>query len=126
MGRNVAGSTRRRQYPPRPSRRVPQVTSRASGARVFAGERKAELAVVDFRPLEPSVLVVTFETILRPVTDRVFRHVTIDTGTRHGAFTHLGVLMTINAGLIGMLSVQGQLRVLGMLRVPGSEQLPTQ
>lgn len=93
---------------------------------MFALERKAELAVVDFRSLEPGVLVVAIETIFRLVTDWVVRHVTVDTRTRDGAFAHLGVLVTIDAGLIGMLAIQRQLGELDMLRLPGAEPLPTQ
>ena len=126
MGWDVARCTIWRQDTAGASLRVLQVTGRASRACMFARERKAEFAVVDFRPLEPSVLVVTLETILRPVTDWVVRHVTIDARAWHQAFAHLGVLMTINAGLSGMLSIQRQLGVLGMLRVPSSEQLTTQ
>jgi hypothetical protein len=126
MGWDVTGSTRRRQEAAGSSLGVSQVTSRASRACMFAHEREAEFAVIDLRPLEPRVLVVTIETILRPVTDRVVRHVTIDARAWHQAFAHLGVLMTINAGLSGMLSIQRQLGVLGMLRVPSSEQLTTQ
>ena len=126
MGGYVTGGTRRRQYATGPSLRVHQVTSRASGACMFARKRKPEFAVVDLCPLEPSVLVVTIETILRPVTDWVVRNVTVDARARHRAFAHLGVLVTINAGLSGMLSIQRQLRVLGMLGVPSAEQLTTQ
>jgi hypothetical protein len=126
MGWDVARRTRWRQDAAGSGLGVLQVTSRASRACMLAGEREAEFAVIDFRPLEPSVLVVTIETILRPVTDRVVRHVTIDARAWHLAFAHLGVFMTINAGLSGVLSIQRQLGVLGMLRVPSPEQLTTQ
>jgi len=106
MGWDVTGGTRRRQDTAWSSLRVFQVTGCASGACMFACEREPELAVVDFRALEPGVLVVTIETILRPVTDRVVRHVTIDACAWHRAFAHLGVLMTFNAGVSGMLSIQ--------------------
>ena len=93
---------------------------------MFACEREAEFAVVDLSPLEPSILVVTIETILRPVAERVVRNVTIDARAWHQSFAHLGVFMTINAGLGGMLSIQRQLGVFGMLRVPSPQQLTTQ
>jgi hypothetical protein len=87
---------------------------------VLAREREAEFAVVNFRPLEPSVLVVTIETVLSPVTDWVVRHVAINARAWHEALAHLGVLVTFNAGMGRMLSIQRQLGVLGVLGVPST------
>jgi len=126
MGGHVATNARRRHHLSRAFLGILQVTGRTRSARVFALQRKAELTVVDFRPLEPGVLVMTFLAILRPVANRVVRHVTIETAARHGTLPHLRVLVTLDAGLVGVLSLERQLGVLGVLRLPGPQPLPAQ
>ncbi len=89
-------------------------------------ECEPEPSVVELGTLERRVLIVTLEAVLRFVTDRMVRCVAIDARALHCPLAHLCILVTLDAGLIGVLAFESQPGVLGVFRPPAEQQLASQ
>jgi hypothetical protein len=95
---------------------TPLVTSRTTGARVLAGERKTELVVVDASVRETPGLSVTARTVLGGLCNRVRGLVTVRTPAWSAAARHSSAFVTPHAGKLRVLTLEQYPRVLMMLR----------
>lgn len=98
----------------------------AGRASVFGLEWEAKLIVLNLRALERRRLSMAFDAVLHARRDRVARYMAIDARARRIASRHFRALMTLHAGLFGVLALELYLRILGMLCQPLPHHMPAQ